>query len=80
MKRKLPPHPGEYLRHCLERDEVSMTGLAKQLRVSLPYISDICNGRRGISTEMAIKLAKRFCTEPRFWLVMQVDYDVARCS
>lgn len=79
MPMKDPPHPGRIVRQkCLEPLALSITDGAKALGVSRNALSELVNERRGISPEMAIRLAKAFGSSPRLWAGMQLDYDLAR--
>jgi addiction module HigA family antidote len=51
---------------------------AKVLGVSRQTLSNVVNGRSGISPEMAIRLSKAFGSTPETWLRMQLAYDLAR--
>jgi antitoxin HigA-1 len=71
-----PPHPGEILKKlCLEPLGLTVTEAAKALGVSRKTLSDILNGRAGISPEMAIRLSIAFDTTAESWLNQQVQYD-----
>ena len=72
-----PPHPGEHIRHdCLEPLGLTVTRAAQALGVSRKTLSELVNGRSGISPEMAIRLAKGFGGSPEVWLRMQMSYDL----
>jgi len=72
-----PPHPGEILRElCLAPLGLSVSDAAKALRVSRKTLSEILNGRAGISPEMAIRLAIAFDTTPESWMNQQTQYDL----
>ena len=72
-----PTHPGEMLREdYLEPLGLSVTEAAKGLGISRKGLSEILNGRTGISPAMAVKLAKAFCTTPELWLNLQSQYDL----
>lgn len=76
---KNPPHPGLTIRHeCLEPLGVTVTEGARILGVTRQALSNIVNGKSGISPEMAIRLSKAFGSRPEVWLGMQLDYDLAR--
>ena len=61
MPMKNPPHPGLSVRYdCLEPLGLSVTTAADRLGVSRKQLSDIVNGRSGISPDMAIRLDKAF--------------------
>lgn len=78
MPAKLKPvHPGEILKvEFMEPLGLNPHKLSRALRVSAPAIYDIVNERRGISTDMALRLAHCFGTTPEFWLNMQTSYDL----
>lgn len=72
-----PPHPGEILRELyFDPLNLSVTQAAKNLLISRPRLSDIVNGKAGISAIMAIKLAKAFNTSPYYWMRLQNSYDL----
>ncbi len=72
-----PPHPGEVIRElCIEPLDLSVTAAAKGLGVSRKALSELLNGRTGISTEMAIRLSKAFGGSPESWLQQQMQYDL----
>ena len=72
-----PPHPGEIVRHeCLEPLGLTVTRAAHGLGVTRQALSDLVNGKAGVSVEMAIRLSKAFGSTPRTWLGMQTAYDL----
>ena len=72
-----PPHPGGIVRRqCLQPLGLSVTRAAEGLGVTRQALSDLVNERRGISTEMAIRLSKAFGSTPETWLGMQMAYDL----
>ncbi|MGA2583726.1 MAG: HigA family addiction module antitoxin [Tepidisphaeraceae bacterium] len=72
-----PPHPGEIIRElCLEPLGLSVTAAAKALGVSRKSLSELLNGKSGISPEMAIRLSLAFKTTPESWLSQQMQYDL----
>jgi addiction module HigA family antidote len=73
----LPPiHPGRLLREDLEEIGVSLNELARALRVPMNRISAIVNGKRAITVDTAMRLARYFGTSPQYWLNLQVAYDL----
>jgi antitoxin HigA-1 len=79
MPMKNPPHPGLSIKHdCLEPLGLTVTEAAKVLGVSRRQLSDIVNGRAGISPEMAIRLAKAFGGGAETWHRIQAAYDMAQ--
>src|SRR6185312_8742659 len=78
MAMKNPPHPGETVLHdCIEPLGLSITAAAEALGVSRVALSELVNGRRGISPEMAVRLSKAFGGSAESWLVQQAQYDLA---
>ena len=76
-----PPHPGEILREdYMTPLKLTITSLAEALGVSRKSISEIVNERKGISSEMAIRLSKAFSTSPQLWIGMQSEYDLWQAS
>ncbi len=72
-----PPHPGGIVRRqCLEALDLSVTEAAKGLGVTRQALSDLINGKAGISIEMAIRLSKAFGSSPEMWLGLQMAYDL----
>lgn len=72
-----PTHPGEVLREDFLRPlGMSQYALAKALDVPQIRISGIVNGRRAITPDTALRLARYFATSPEFWLGMQATYDL----
>ena len=78
MPMKNPAHPGRIVRSaCLEPLGLSVTAGAKVLGVTRQTLSNVVNGKSGISPEMSIRLSKAFGSTPETWLRMQVAYDLA---
>jgi antitoxin HigA-1 len=76
---KNPQHPGRIVRQeCLEPLGMTVTDAAKALGVSRNALSELVNERRGISPEMAIRLAKAFGSSAAVWAGMQLDHDMAQ--
>jgi antitoxin HigA-1 len=77
QRRKLPPiHPGELLRDELNEIGVSLNELARALRVPMNRISAIVNGKRSITVDTAMRLARYFGTSAQVWLNLQNAYDL----
>ncbi|MGB4336933.1 MAG: HigA family addiction module antitoxin [Chromatiaceae bacterium] len=69
-------HPGEVLREeFLVPMGISQYRLAKQIGVPAMRISEICAGKRGITADTALRLARAFGTTPGFWMALQAEYD-----
>jgi addiction module HigA family antidote len=72
-----PPHPGEVIRElCLKPLGVSVTGAARSLGVTRKALSELLNGKSGVSPSMALRLAIAFDTTPESWLNLQQQYDL----
>jgi addiction module HigA family antidote len=72
------PHPGETLRDdYLKPLGMSVNRLALELRVPATRMTEIVHGRRGVSADTALRLARYFNTTPKFWLNLQTSYDLA---
>ncbi|MEW6595518.1 MAG: HigA family addiction module antitoxin [Thermodesulfobacteriota bacterium] len=80
--KKLPNiHPGEVLREeFLKPMEISQYKLAKAIGVPAMRISEICAGKRSITADTALRLARAFGTTPGFWLGLQADYDTEEAA
>lgn len=76
--RRLPPvHPGEILREDLLKPlGISINRLGLDLRVPATRMSEIVKGRRGITADTALRLARYFGTTPEFWMNLQAAYDL----
>jgi addiction module HigA family antidote len=73
-----PIHPGEVLREeFLEPLGITPTALARALNVSAPTINDIVRERRGVTADVAIRLARYFDTSAQFWMNLQMEYSLA---
>lgn len=77
-KEKLHPiHPGEaLLEEFLKPMGLSQNRLALNLGVSPRRINEIVQGKRRVSAETALRLARYFGTSPQFWLGLQSDFDL----
>ena len=63
-----PVHPGRILKRELDAREMSANRLALALRLPSGRITDILNGKRGVSPDTALRLGRFFGNSPRFWL------------
>jgi antitoxin HigA-1 len=81
MRMKSPPHPGQHVKlDCLEPLGLSITKGSEILGVTRLTLSNLVNGKNGISPEMAIRLSRAFGGAPEVWLGMQMDYDLAQAE
>lgn len=76
---KNPPHPGGLvLRQCIEPLGLTITEAAAALGVTRTTLSELVNGKRGISPEMAVRLSQVFGGSAASWLTQQAQYDLAQ--
>lgn len=79
MTMKNPPHPGVVVfEECIEPLGLTITDAAAALGVTRNTLSELVNGKRGISPEMAVRLSKVFGGDAESWLVQQAQYDLAQ--
>jgi antitoxin HigA-1 len=78
MEKKLAPvHPGEVLlEEFLKPMGISQNYLALKIRVPARRINEIVLGKRRITADTALRLARYFGTTATFWLGLQTDYDL----
>ena len=78
MEEKLAPvHPGEVLlEEFLKPMELSQNRLAIDMGVPSRRINEIVLGKRRITADTALRLARYFGMSPQFWLGLQMDYDL----
>ncbi len=77
MKKLAPIHPGEILlKDFLEPLALSQYRLAKDIRVPPRRINEIVHGKRAISADTALRLARYFGTTPQFWMNLQAHHDL----
>jgi addiction module HigA family antidote len=76
-KKLSPVHPGEILlEEFLKPLKISQNRLGRDLGVPAQRINEIIRGRRTITVDTALRLAKYFGTTPQFWLNLQAHYDL----
>ena len=77
MTKLEPIHPGEVLKcDFMEPLGLSATALAKAVGVTPARINEIVRGRRGITAETALRLAKYFDTDAWSWMNLQTRYEL----
>lgn len=81
-KRDLPPvHPGEILlEDFLKPMGISRYRLAKSIGVPQRRIDEICAGKRAITADTALRLARFFGTDAQSWMNLQTEYDLEMTS
>ena len=77
MTRLEPVHPGDVLKHdFMEPFGLSAIALAKAIGVTPARINEIVRGRRGITAETALRLARYFSTDAQSWMNLQDRYEL----
>jgi addiction module HigA family antidote len=72
-----PPHPGEIVREdCLKPLKLTVTAAAGKLGVSRQSMSELINGRNGVSADMALRLERAGWSTAESWLRNQISYDL----
>ncbi len=72
-----PIHPGEIIKEdFLVPLAMSVNRLAKALDVDAARLNDIVRGRRGITADTALRLARHLGTTAEFWMKLQADYEL----
>jgi addiction module HigA family antidote len=74
------PHPGEHIVDELEELGMSQAELARSLGIPRNRVSEIIRGRRGISADTALRLARWLDTSPQMWLNLQAIYDLRKAE
>ena len=75
-KKLSPIHPGRLLAEDLQDLGVSISHAARALRVPVNRITEIVSGKRGITADTALRLARYFGTSAQYWLNLQTRYDL----
>ena len=73
----MPVHPGRIIKRELQGRSLSANRLALALRVPSGRITMILNGKRALTPETALRLARYFGNSAQFWLNLQTSYDLA---
>lgn len=80
-RKRAPTHPGVILRKIIaEAEGLTQDKLAHEIGVSFQTINMIVNGKRSITADVALRLARRFDMTPQFWLNMQNAVDLHAAS
>jgi addiction module HigA family antidote len=75
--KKRSPHPGRILyEKFLKPTGLSQNALARELGVPPRRVNEIILGKRGITADTALRLAKRFGNAPHFWMALQAEFDL----
>lgn len=71
-------HPGDVLRDYIEDCELSQSEIARRLGVPIGNINEICRRKRGVSPEMAFKLARLFGSSVDLWMNLQKNWEISQ--
>ncbi len=72
-----PTHPGEMLlEEFIESLGITQVTLASRLGISFPRLNEVIRGRRGVTSDTALRLACVFGMPADFWLGLQLDWDL----
>ena len=69
-------HPGKHVAEELKELNMSAAGLARRLKVPTERITEILNGRRAMTADIALRLGHFFATSAEFWLNLQMLYEL----
>jgi addiction module HigA family antidote len=76
-KKRLATHPGEVLlEEYIKPLELTQAALAKELGISTNRLNELVKGKRGITADTALRLARRFRTSPELWMNLQSAYEL----
>lgn len=78
LPKHLPPtHPGEMLlEEFLKPLGITQTAFATRMGISYPRLNEVINGKRSVTTDTALRLAKVTGMSADFWLGLQQDWDL----
>ncbi len=74
-------HPGEVLlEEFLKPMEISQNALARAIRVPPRRVNEIVLGKRAVTADTSLRLARFFGTSEKFWMGLQADYDLEKAA
>ena len=74
---RAPIHPGEIiLEEFLKPLEMTQVAAAEKMGISLNRLNELIRGKRGVTADTALRLAKLFKMTPEFWMNLQNAYDL----
>ncbi len=75
--KRIATHPGEVLlEEYIKPLRLTQATLAKELGISTNRLNELVRGKRGITADTALRLARRFDTSPEFWMNLQSVYEL----
>ncbi|MGA7381471.1 MAG: HigA family addiction module antitoxin [Terriglobales bacterium] len=76
-RKRITTHPEEVLREeYIKPLELTQATLAKELGISTNRLNELVRGKRGITADTALRLARRFRTSPELWMNLQSAYEL----
>jgi addiction module HigA family antidote len=75
-----PVHPGRFLEELLQELSVSQAQLARAIGVSAMRVSHVVKGKRPVTADLALRLARFLGQSPQYWLTLQSRYDLDRAQ
>ncbi len=76
-KHRAPTHPGEVLlKEFLEPMELTQVEVAQKMEISQNRLNELIRGKRGVTADTALRLAKLLKTTPEFWMNLQAAWDL----
>jgi len=76
VNKRPPIHPGQVLKTILKDAGISANALALALRTPANRLTEIMNGRRSLSADTALRLARYFGTSAQMWMNLQAKFDL----
>ena len=77
MTKRKPVSPGEMLEEEFMKPlGLTQTELARTMGVERRLVNELCNGRRAITADTALRLSRYFGTTPQFWMNLQANYEL----
>lgn len=76
-KKRIATHPGEVLlEEYIKPLKLTQAALAKELGISTNRLNELVRGKRGMTADTALRLARRFNTSAEFWMNLQSAYEL----
>ncbi len=76
-KNRIATHPGEILLfEFIAPMQLTQASVARDLGISINRLNEIVKGKRGITADTALRLARLFKMSPQFWMRLQADWDL----
>jgi len=71
-------HPGAFIAEELKARDMKQKDLAEAIEMSPQYVNDVIRGKRDVGVDLAIKLSRLWGMSAKFWLNLQMGYDLAK--